>query len=131
MITQSKVLVDRKKSRLATVASASYENLTLEQPAVDEVSAPNTAVDHGPPEPLEPWTEASSSNSSPLLDHPETSQETAAPSPLLEELGSELSELTDDEPARRLWASENSVREPTPPIPVEVGGFLPGGTLGE
>ena len=98
---------------------------------MDEASVPNRAIDHGSPEPFDPWMEASSSNSSPPLDLPETAPEAAAPSPLLEELGSELSELSDDEPARGLWASEDSVREPTPPILVEVGGHLPGGTLGK
>jgi len=96
---------------------------------VNEVSAPITAEDPEPPEPPEIWIEASSSRTSPLPDPPETGQDTAAPSPLLDELGSELSELTDDEPARRLWASEDSVREPTPQRPVQVGSFLPGGTL--
>ncbi|KAF8327181.1 PHD-zinc-finger like domain-containing protein, partial [Cantharellus anzutake] len=115
---------DRKKSRLATEASAPHENLTLEQPPTSGTAPSTMDTDLGPSSPPNYSVEVLTSTATLPHGQPASGQETPSPPP--EASWSELSELSDEEAAHGAMASGNSMREATPLVPVQVGGHLPG-----
>jgi hypothetical protein len=143
---------ERKRSRLSTAASAAQENLTVDHgddDAIDSDMIPESTSGAGPSTqsvPDDPVVREPIVSAIPEVPSEELGHTSLSPSeqlkfqtkaqPLIDLDSSDLSDLSDldddrrDNPPPSKPTDASSEREITPAVPVEIGKFLPGGTLG-